>query len=186
MSDNVEIERLRKQAIALSQFGGHALRTQNLDSLLQEASELVSEATGVELVKVLEFLPDRDTMLVRAGVNWGPGVVGQATFGAHRDSPAGYALQKDSPVVSPDTETEDRFEIPRLLLEHGVRSMVNVVIRGERAAWGVLEIDSRQSRDSTRTTSLSYRIMPTFSQRRSSAFRARRSSKKPWPTAASF
>ena len=93
-SDNVEIERLRKQAIALSQFGGHALRTQILDSLLQEASELVSEATGVELVKVLEFLPDRDTMLVRAGVNWGPGVVGQATFGAHRDSPAGTHFRK--------------------------------------------------------------------------------------------
>ena len=47
---------------------------------LQEAAQRVSEATGIELVKVLELLPDRETMLVRAGVNWKPGVVGHATF----------------------------------------------------------------------------------------------------------
>ena len=147
MADDGEVERLRQQAIALSHFGGHALRTHDLDALLQEAAKLVSEATGIELVKVLELLPDGETMLVRAGVNWNPGVVGHATFGAHRDSPAGYALQENKPVISPDTDTEDRFEVPRLLIEHGVRSMVNVVIRGERAAWGVLEMDFRQRRD---------------------------------------
>ena len=147
MSDSDEIDRLRKQAMALSHFGGHALRTHDLDALLQEAAELVSEATDTELVKVLELLPDKDTMLVRAGVNWNPGTVGHATLGAHRDSPAGYALQEDMPVISPDTDSEDRFEVPPLLIEHGVRSMVNVVIRGERAAWGVLEMNSRQRRD---------------------------------------
>lgn len=147
MADNGEVERLRKQAKALSHFGGHALRTHDLDALLQEAAQLISEATGIELVKVLELLPDRETMLVRAGVNWNPGVVGHATFGAHRGSPAGYALQENKPVISPDIDTEARFQIPELLIEHRVKSMVNVVIRGERAAWGVLEIDSRQRRD---------------------------------------
>jgi two-component sensor histidine kinase len=147
MSDNAEVGRLRNQLRALSHFGGHALRTHDLDALLQEAAALVSAATGIELVKVLELLPDRDTLLVRAGVNWNPGVVGQATFGAHARSPGGYALRENKPVISPDTETEDRFEIPKLLIEHKVRSMVNVVIQGERAAWGVLEVDSRQPRD---------------------------------------
>ena len=147
MSDKFEVERLRNQLTALSHFGSHALRTHDLDALLQEAAELVSAATGIELVKVLELLPDRDTLLVRAGVNWNPGVVGQATFGAHERSPAGYALNENKPVISPDTETEDRFEIPELLIEHQVRSMVNVVIQGERAPWGVLEVDSRQPRD---------------------------------------
>ena len=123
MADNGEFERLRQQAIALSHFGGHALRTHDLDALLQEAAKLVSEATGIELVKVLELLPDGETMLVRAGVNWNPGVVGHATFGAHRDSPAGYALQENKPVISPDTDTEDRFAVPRLLIEHGVRGV---------------------------------------------------------------
>ena len=105
---------------------------------------MVSDCIGVDLVKVLELLPDGDTLLLRAGVNWKPGVVGHATFGAHEKSPGGYALGKDVPVISHDTDDEDRFEIPELLVEHRVRSMVNVVIRGDRAAWGVLEVDSRQ------------------------------------------
>jgi two-component sensor histidine kinase len=147
MSKIHEAEKVRWQSAALAGFGKHALRTQDLDALLQEAAELVSQATGVELVKVLELLPDGDTMLVRAGVNWKPGVVGHATFKAHRRSPGGYALGENAAVISPDVKAEDRFEIPRVLVDHGVRSMINVVIQGERRAWGVLEVDSQQRRD---------------------------------------
>jgi hypothetical protein len=115
--------------------------------LLHEACELVSEAMGIELVKVLELLPDGETMLVRAGVNWKEGVVGHATFPAHANSPSGYALEEDAPIISRNIEDEDRFAIPQLMTEHGVKSMVNVVIRGEHSAWGVLEVDARQPRD---------------------------------------
>jgi two-component sensor histidine kinase len=146
MSGEGEVDRLRKQVAALARFGNHALRTGDLNGLLQEASVVVSETSGIELVKVLELLPDGETVFVRAGVNWRPDVVGHEIFGAHERSPAGYALQTDEPVVSADIATERRFEIPQLLIEHGVRSMVNVVIRGERDAWGVLEMDSRQPR----------------------------------------
>jgi two-component sensor histidine kinase len=147
MSGHDEVDRLRTQVAALSSFGNHALRTGDLNGLLQEASVVVSETSGIELVKVLELLPDRETVFVRAGVNWRPGVVGHEIFGAHERSPAGYALQTGEPVVSADIATERRFEIPQLLIEHGVTSMVNVVIRGDRDAWGVLEMDSRQARN---------------------------------------
>ena len=73
MSENVEVEKLRKQLAALSHFGGHALRTHDLDALLREAVEHVSEATGVELVKVLELLPDRDTLAGPSGRELEPG-----------------------------------------------------------------------------------------------------------------
>jgi two-component sensor histidine kinase len=142
-----EAKKLRKQRGALARFGGHALRTNDIDELLQEAVANVSEAMEIDLVKVLQLLPDGKTMLIRAGVNWNPGVVGHATFGANTGSPAGYALHTNEPVISSDVAQEKRFEIPELLLEHGVKSMVNVVIRGERAAFGVLEVDSRQQRD---------------------------------------
>jgi two-component sensor histidine kinase len=101
----------------------------------------------IDLVKVLELLPDRRTMLVRAGVNWKPGVVGHVTFPAHLGSPSGYALQTGQPVISRDLDKEDRFQIPQVLLDHGVRSTVNVVIEGEHGAWGVLEVDARERRD---------------------------------------
>ncbi|MEX0758432.1 MAG: HWE histidine kinase domain-containing protein [Tistlia sp.] len=139
-----DAERLRRQLSALSRFGGHALRSDDLDSLLAEATELVSEALDVELVKVLELLPDGDTMLVRAGVNWRPGVVGQVTFSAHEHSPGG-ALLMDEPVISNDVASETRFTIPQVLREHGVKSMINVVIKGE-TPWGVLEVDAPRRR----------------------------------------
>jgi two-component sensor histidine kinase len=147
MTEEEAVEKLRKQIAALSAFGGQSLRTHDLDCLLHEACELVSEAMGIELVKVLELLPDGETMLVRAGVNWKEGVVGHATFSAHANSPSGYALEEDAPIISRNIEDEDRFRIPELMTEHGVKSMVNVVIRGEHSAWGVLEVDARQPRD---------------------------------------
>jgi len=140
-----EAEKLRKQVATLASFGGRALRTGNIGELLQEATQLVSDAVEVDLVKVLELLPDGENLLLRAGVNWNPGVVGHATIPADDGSPAGHALRTDAPVIS-DTDTETRFKIPSLLIEHGVKSTVNVVIRGDRGAFGVLEVDSRQHR----------------------------------------
>jgi two-component sensor histidine kinase len=122
------------------------LRSDDIDGLLQEATRLVSDAIDVELVKVLELVPGGENLLVRAGVNWNPGVVGHAEIPAHEGSPAGYALHTNQPVITEDTEREVRFEIPKLLIEHSVRSTVNVVIRGEDGPFGVLEVDSRQLR----------------------------------------
>ena len=145
-SCQAEAHKLRRQVSTLSEFGKRALRSDDIDGLLQEATRLVSDAIDVDLVKVLELLPGGENLLVRAGVNWNPGVVGQAKIPAHEGSSAGYALHKNQPVITEDTERENRFEIPELLSEHSVRSTVNVVIRGEDGPFGVLEVDSRQLR----------------------------------------
>ena len=141
-----EEHKLRRQVSTLSEFGKRALRSDDINGLLQEATRLVSDAIDVDLVKVLELLPDGENLLVRAGVNWNPGVVGHAEIPAHEGSSAGYALHTNQPVITEDIEKEIRFEIPELLIDHGVRSTVNVVIRGEDDPFGVLEIDSRQLR----------------------------------------
>src|SRR5689334_1048427 len=135
-----EEQKLRRQVSTLSEFGKRALRSDDIKGLLQEATRLVSDAIDVDLVKVLELLPDGENLLVRAGVNWNPGVVGQAEIPAHEGSSAGYALHTKQPVITEDTERETRFEIPDLLIEHGVRSTVNVVINGEDRPFGVLEV----------------------------------------------
>src|SRR5437762_2601475 len=108
-----EADKLRKQVSTLAEFGKGALRVDDVGALLQEATRLVSDAIDVDLVKVLELLPDGDTMLVRAGVSWAPGVVGHATIPAVEGSAAGYALRTGEPVVSENIATETRFEIPK-------------------------------------------------------------------------
>jgi two-component sensor histidine kinase len=146
-SDKQWLERIRGQRAALADFGMHAFQSADVDELLNKASQLVSEALGIDLVKVLEHFPERGEMLMRAGVNWKPGVVGHVRFEDSIHSPAGYALKANKPVISPDISKETRFEIPQVLTDHGVRSMVNVIIPGETRPFGVLEVDARQRRD---------------------------------------
>jgi len=140
-----EAEKLRKQGATLADFGERALESSNIGELLQEATQRVSEAVEVDLVKVLELLPDGRNLLVRAGVNWNPGVVGHATISADDGSAAGHALRTGAPVIS-DIAAETRFKIPALLLEHGVKSTVNVIIGGVRGPFGILEVDAREHR----------------------------------------
>ena len=135
--------RLRQQRL-LADFGLFALRCRNLDHLLQRATELCAEGMGTSLCKVLEWLADRDQLLMRAGVGWAEGLVGHATIGADLESPAGYALKTGAPVISNHLEHEARFRTPHILAIHGVRRAINVVIRdgNDFKPFGVLEVDS--------------------------------------------
>lgn len=145
-NDAASVDRLRRQQGVLAEFGLHAFRSGDLDEILHRASELVAEGLDVQFAKVLELLPGGGELLIRAGVNWNPGVVGVVHFGAGGESPAGYALGHDEPVISPDLAVETRFAIPEVLVQHGVKSMINVIIDGEGAPFGVLEVDAPQHR----------------------------------------
>jgi two-component sensor histidine kinase len=135
---------LLQQRAELADFGRRAAEGADLDQLLSDAAEEAARSLGVSYVKVLEYLPDEKSLLVRAGVGWGEGVVGQARIGADIASPAGYALQTGQPVIANDLDKEERFRIPDLLREHGVKSAVNVIIKSKQHIFGVLEADSRR------------------------------------------
>jgi len=96
-----------------------------------------------EFCKVLEYIRTENRLLVRAGVGWHEGIVGVATVGADLESPSGFALRTGKPVISNHLENEQRFRTPELLLEHGIRRAMNVILQGDGSPYGVLEIDSR-------------------------------------------
>ena len=136
--------RLRQQAL-LGDFGRFALQTREFGKILQRATELCSQGLETPFSKVLEYLASEKRLLVRAGVGWRPGVVGHVTLSADTSSPAGYAFQTGSTVISNDLKGETRFRTPPLLVEHGIRRAVNVLIRWGNdtdAPFGVLEVDS--------------------------------------------
>ena len=62
-----EANKLRRQVSTLSEFGKRALRSDDIDGLLQEATKLVSNAIDVELVKVLELVPGGEICLSERG-----------------------------------------------------------------------------------------------------------------------
>jgi PAS domain S-box-containing protein len=145
-SEIVLAYRLLQQSL-LAKFGLYALRTGDFDGLLQRATELCAEGMNAQFAKVLEYQPDENRLLVRAGVGWPEGVVGAATVGADLDSPAGYALKTGRSVISNHLTEESRFRTPKLLAEHGVKRAINVIIRSSELGepFGVLEVDSISS-----------------------------------------
>jgi GAF domain-containing protein len=138
-----------QQQAALAQFGIEAFRTDDLDALPTKAAPLAGQGLSVERAKVLELLPPGDKLLIPAGVGWEPGVVGNATIDADRASPAGYALLTGAPVASEDLANDGRFRCHEVLRRHGIKSAVNVIIRGNDGPFGVLEVDSRLARHFT-------------------------------------
>ncbi|HLH89278.1 MAG TPA: histidine kinase dimerization/phosphoacceptor domain -containing protein [Xanthobacteraceae bacterium] len=135
-------QRIQQQQI-LADFSVLALRGTPLVELLDHATRAVADGLGADFVKVLEFLPKEGRFLVRAGVGWEPGVVGSATVGADTASPAGYALKTGKAVISNHLDIEERFRTPELLIEYGIRRAMNVILGGDSAPFGVLEVDSR-------------------------------------------
>jgi len=139
--DRVDPLSLSEQT-SLSGFGTKAAEGADLDELLMQASREVAAGLGVSHVKVLEYLADEKSLLVRAGVGWSEGVVGTARVGVDLASPAGFALQTGRPVISNDLALEERFRIPEVLARHGVKSAANVIIKSGDFVFGVLEADS--------------------------------------------
>ncbi len=91
--------RLDQQSV-LAEFGRFALECRDLDQLLQRAAEQTASGLNVSLAKVLEYIPERRTLFLRAGVGWIPGVVGFDEIPAEMDSPAGYAFRTGEPVIA--------------------------------------------------------------------------------------
>jgi two-component sensor histidine kinase len=145
LADDAE-KRLLEERAQFAEFGLLAVEGADLDGLLRQAATEAARSLGVSHVKVLQYLPDEKRFLVRAGVGWGEGVVGEARIGADVESPAGYALQTGRPVISNELHKEERFRIPELLREHGVKSAANVIIKSKENIFGVLEADSRAPR----------------------------------------
>jgi two-component sensor histidine kinase len=134
--------RIRQQEI-LAELGVLALQgTQFLD-LLNHTARLTAEGMEAEFCKVLEYIPAENRLLVRAGIGWHENIIGVATVGADLESPSGFALRTGRPVISNHLENEQRFRTPELLIEHGIRRAMNVILQGDGSPYGVLEVDSR-------------------------------------------
>jgi len=135
-------QRIRQQEI-LAELGVVALQGKPFLELLNETVRLTAEGMNAEFCKVLEYIPAENRLLVRSGVGWHEGIVGSATVGADLESPSGFALRTGKPVISNHLENEQRFRTPELLVEHGIRRAMNVILQGDGSPYGVLEVDSR-------------------------------------------
>lgn len=136
--------RLRQQSL-LGEFGRAALQTRNFQTILNRATELCVRGLDAPFASVMEYLPDKIRLMVRAGCGWMPGAIENISFATDDGSPAGYAYRTGQAIISNRLQSETRFQTPGLLADHGVERAINVLIaqggRGD-TAFGVLEVDS--------------------------------------------
>ncbi|WP_176791147.1 PAS domain S-box protein [Haloplanus vescus] len=131
-------DRIRQQQV-VTELGKQALETQDIDHLMDEAARLVAETLDTDYAKVLELTDAGDELLLRQGVGWDEGIVGEATVSAvDRDSQAAHTLDATHPIVVDDLTTETRFSGPDLLTDHDVRSGISTIVGPTGDPWGVL------------------------------------------------
>jgi CheY-like chemotaxis protein len=132
-------KRLRQQQVT-AELGQKALGDVDLDCLMHEASKYVAEVLGNDYCKVLDLQPDGDELLLRQGVGWKEGMVGEATVKAAKEenSQASYTLLSEEPVIVSDMDKENRFEGPELLTSHDVKSGISTIIGHPDKPWGIL------------------------------------------------
>ena len=116
--------------------------------MLTEACRLVSQALGTTRAKVLEIQAGSDSLLVRAGVGWGPNVVGRLRLPMSVHSSETFSIREAVPVISQDIRTETRFEFADFLKEAGVVALANVpIFLPGGKAYGLLQVDASEPRE---------------------------------------
>jgi two-component sensor histidine kinase len=136
---NNELRMRASQQQAIARLGERALVENNLQQFLDDTTAIVAEYLDVEFAKILELAPGDAEFVLRAGVGWKSGLVGNAVVSTGRGSQGGFTLASGGPVVVEDLTSETRFDGLPLLHEHGVKSGLSCPIAGrDGRAYGVL------------------------------------------------
>ena len=123
-----------------------ALEGMEVGELMDRAVEVTAAMLGVELCELLELTPDREALLLRAGVGWSPGLVRQALTPLGSEFHAGFTWGSLGRVIVDDYATERRFRPAPLLRRHEAVSGMSVIVGGSKRPFGVLGAHSRTPR----------------------------------------
>ena len=144
-----EIRMLANLQAVVAEIGQQALRSEPSDKVQEEAVARVAQILGVDYSRVLELLPDGETLLLKAGFGWKPGVVGHATVSAGPETQAGFTLASKGPVILEDLRTETRFNTVPMFGEPDIVSGMSEVIPTDDGPYGIFSVHTRERRTFT-------------------------------------
>jgi PAS domain S-box-containing protein len=146
-STEAELDRRTKQQEVVVRLGRRALGGVALQQLMDEAAGQVARTLELDHCSILELLDGEEALLMRSGFGWPEGVVGELRISSGGDTLAGYTLQQNGPVLTPNLTFESRYQRHPLLDELGVSSAVSVIIRAKTRPFGILAGFSSQPRE---------------------------------------
>lgn len=139
------------QKSALFELSQYAINEPDVSKFISKATEFVSKTLSTDFVSVLELMPDKKELLLKSGLGWKPGYVGQTLVPATLSSLCGYTLLSNQSVIKGDLKThravivadlksDKRFRCAPYLLDHFAVSGMSVIIYGqdEDDPYGVL------------------------------------------------
>lgn len=119
---------LLRQRNAIAEFSELALRSSCLETVLDEACRLISQALEAPRAKYLEYHPDQGAFWVRSGMGWDNGIVGELHITVEEGTPEWYTLLTKSPVISAERAKEERFVYHKFMVDHGSQSFLSVPV----------------------------------------------------------
>jgi signal transduction histidine kinase len=143
-----QVQKLLRQQAAIARFGSFALRERDLMKILTEAVRVCAEGLGVPFSKVCQYRAGQNDLLIVAGHGWKDGVIGHVVSRADMSSPQGRAFTTGLPSIIDDLQRAADFDPPPFYAEHGIVSIVDVIIKGgDEQPYGILEIDNDRQHD---------------------------------------
>jgi signal transduction histidine kinase len=130
----------------IAAFAAKAFQERELDVLLRKACAHAADGLGVERARILEYQPDTNELLLRAGIGWREGVVGRTRLPADLQSPPGEAYRTGKAIVMDDIDGVPDLRSAGFLRRHGVIALLGVPIEIAGLRFGVLEADANAPR----------------------------------------
>lgn len=109
--------------------------------LMAQAALVAVHALAAEHSAIWELAPDCATLLLHTGVDWQPGLAGEATLDVAATSLIALVVQATSPVISVDWHHTPPSQQPPILRRHHVASSLYAVIQGQQQPFGFLSVD---------------------------------------------
>ncbi|HKD68967.1 MAG TPA: PAS domain S-box protein [Candidatus Binataceae bacterium] len=134
-----------EQQRAVAELGQRALRTTEVQTLLDDAVSVLVRTLDFEYCSLLELQPDGKRLTMRAAAGWDIESAFVTEIGT--GSQAGYTLMTSQPVIVDDFSTETRFKVALAVFERGLRSGLSTVIAGSKRPYGAITLSSTKHRN---------------------------------------
>lgn len=141
---------IAKYQTAIASLGNTALLNNDIQTLINDTVEIVSDTLKVEYCDILELQANQASFLVKAGKGWSSDWIGSAQVGSSPRWMPGYTLKVMQPVITDDLLVETRFSPSPFLHNTGILSGATVNIGGEDNYFGVIGVYSKIPRKFTR------------------------------------
>lgn len=130
----------------VAQISRLAVDTRDPQLLLQQVPAVAAETLGTEVAVAFLLEADAQALRVGGGVGQVPEEAVDCRVPNRLDTPPGYVLAQQRPVVIEDYRTETRFAVPASYLERGLTSALAVPLSDRGRGVGVLAVRSVQQR----------------------------------------